>query len=280
MSPGALYLDLLKKALSHALWPDVLVPVEIMQHHRSPGPRLMFGALAAVARRVNKQLMQVQTYSDEARRTGQVWPGAHAETMVGMARLDNVQFCVESVLADGIEGDLIEAGVWRGGVCILMRAILNLHGDPFRKVYVADSFQGLPEPDAATYPVDRQYQPFVRDLNAILAVSVEQVRRNFERYGLLDERVVFLPGWFKDTLPAAPIQKLAVMRLDGDFYSSTTETLDSLYPKLSPGGYCIVDDYGALEGCRRAVDDYRAAHGIEEELETIDWAGAFWRKAL
>jgi hypothetical protein len=89
--------------------------------------------------------------------------------------------------------------------------------------------------------------------------------------------VVFLQGWFEDTLPNVPIDKLAVMRLDGDLYSSTVDSLSNLYPKLSVGGYCIIDDY-ALDGCRAAVDDYRAERNIKSPIVKIDHTGIFWKK--
>ncbi len=104
------------------------------------------------------------------------------------------------------------------------------------------------------------------------------MRANFARYGLLDERVRFLEGWFAETLPSAPVEALAVLRLDGDLYESTIQTLEPLYPKLGPCGYCIVDDYGLIEPCRRAVEDYRAAHGVIEPMQDIDGIGAYWRK--
>jgi O-methyltransferase len=195
--------------------------------------------------------------------------------MIGRKRLDNLQSCVESVLTEGVEGDFIETGVWRGGSCIFMRAILAAHGVHDRRVFVADSFAGLPEPDGDKYPEDKGDTHHIHDR---LAISREQVAANFEKYGLLDDQVVFLKGWFKDTLPNAPIEKLAVLRLDGDMYESTMDALESLYPKLSPGGYCIIDDY-SLPGCEKAVADYRARHGIEDEIQTIDWTGSYWQKS-
>jgi O-methyltransferase len=111
-----------------------------------------------------------------------------------------------------------------------------------------------------------------------LAVSLPQVQRNFADFGLLAEQVGFLEGWFKDTLPAAPIRQLALARLDGDLYESTDDALRHLYPRLAPGGFLIVDDYGAVPACRRAVEDYRAAHGIDAPIQTIDWTGIYWRK--
>ena len=109
-------------------------------------------------------------------------------------------------------------------------------------------------------------------------MSQETVAEHFRKYGLLDEQVVFLKGWFKDTLPVAPIEKLAVMRLDGDMYASTMDALVSLYPKLQKGGFCIIDDFGAVRGCREAVADYRAQHKIEAPIHEIDWTGRYWRK--
>jgi O-methyltransferase len=106
---------------------------------------------------------------------------------------------------------------------------------------------------------------------------LEEVQDNFRKFDLLDDQVVFLKGWFKDTLPGAPIEQLAVLRLDGDMYGSTMEALEVLYPKLSPGGFCVIDDY-ALPNCRKAIDDYRAQHGIRSPLIRIDWTGHFWRK--
>lgn len=194
--------------------------------------------------------------------------------MVSMQRLDNLQQLVTTVLREDVPGDLIETGVWRGGSCIFMKAILAVHGDSTRRIFVADSFAGLPKPNAEQYPSDAGDKHHVHDF---LAISKEQVEENFRKYGLLDDRVVFLKGWFKDTLPAAPIEQLALMRLDGDMYESTMDALTNLYPKLSSGGFCIIDDY-ALRGCREAVDDFRTREKITAPLIEIDHYGRFWRK--
>jgi O-methyltransferase len=177
---------------------------------------------------------------------------------------------------ENVPGDLLEAGVWRGGACIFMKANLVARQDDRRVVWVADSFEGLPAPNAALYPADRGDDLHTR---GGLSVGADQVRHNFERYGLLDDRVRFLVGWFKDTLPAAPIEALSVMRLDGDMYESTWQAIDALYPKLSLGGYCIIDDFGSHQSqAGQAVLDYRAAHGIDEEIVDIDGFGAYWRR--
>ncbi len=200
---------------------------------------------------------------------------SEAETMIGLKRLDNLQDCVTSVLRDEIPGDIAETGVWRGGASIFMRAILLAYGDVTRTVWVADSFEGLPKPNPDRYPADRGDRLWTK---TALVVSLEEVKANFARYGLLDDQVRFIRGWFSDTLPKAPIEQLAVLRLDGDMYESTKVALDSLYPKLSPGGYVIIDDYGAIPACRRAVSDFRLENGVEEEIHEIDWTGVYWRR--
>lgn len=196
--------------------------------------------------------------------------------MIGMQRLTSLQHCVETVLVDDVPGDLVECGVWRGGACILMRAVLAAYGDATRCVWLADSFEGVPRSDPANYKADKGIRA---DFAAgILGVSEAEVRANFERYGLLDDQVRFLPGWFKDTLRDAPIDRIAVLRLDGDLYESTIQALDALYPRLSPGGFCIIDDYQAVTPCEQAVSDYRSKHGISAEIVDIDGTGVLWRK--
>lgn len=208
-----------------------------------------------------------------ARAEGRDWPPT-AETMIGATRLDNVLRCCVTALRDGVPGDLIETGVWRGGTTILMRAVLRALGERDRRVWVADSFEGLPVPDAR-YPADDGLD---WSHVGVLKVDAEAVRANFERYGLLDDRVRFVEGWFADTLPTAPIDRLAVLRLDGDLYGSTMDALTHLEPKVSPGGFVIVDDYGGWEPCRAAVEDYRRDRGITATVHTVDWTGIWWRK--
>ncbi|MFF4403291.1 TylF/MycF family methyltransferase [Streptomyces sp. NPDC001262] len=245
-----LYLDLMKKVLTNLIYEDPPVMVysydEYSEHEFTSNPR----------------------------HDGRDWPSL-AHTMVGLRRLDNLQRCVQGVLDDGVPGDLIETGVWRGGASIFMRSVLKARLVTDRTVWVADSFRGMPEVGPAGHPADRSLK--LHEANDVLAVPLETVRDNFRRYDLLDDQVAFLPGWFKDTLPTAPIERLAVIRLDGDLYESTTDALVHLYPKLSPGGFVIVDDY-VIPACREAVHNYREEHGIREPIEDIDGTGAFWRR--
>jgi hypothetical protein len=207
---------------------------------------------------------------------GRYWP-KYAHTMIGLRRLNNIQECVETVLRAGVPGDLLEAGVWRGGASIFLRAILKAHGITNRKVWVADSFQGLPPPNPEKYPHDAG---MFLDQFPALAVSLEHVQQNFDRYGLLDDNVRFIKGWFRDTLASAPVERIAVLRMDGDLYESTIDTLNALYPKVSRGGFIIVDDYLAVPASAHAVEDYRNAHGIRDPIVEIDWTGVFWRKSI
>jgi hypothetical protein len=247
-----LYLDLLKRSLLGTTYED--------------GSRIVPTSLG--------QKSRPAAHDASLREQGRDWP-VQAPTMIGMARLDNLQRCVESVLDDGVPGDLIETGVWRGGAVIFMRGILKAYGVTDRRVWAADSFQGLPAPNAEKYPQDEglhleQYRE--------LAISIDEVKRNFERYDLLDDQVRFLQGWFSETLPKAPIERLAVLRLDGDLYESTTDALVNLYDRLSPGGYVIVDDF-CIPACRQAVHDFRQTRGIQDEIIQIDWTGVYWRRS-
>jgi len=209
------------------------------------------------------------------RAAGMDWP-RDAETMVGLARLENVHQCVASVLHDDIPGDLIEAGVWRGGTAVFMRAVLAAYSDPKRRVWVADSFAGFPPRDPDRYP-DESPTDFGQFPE--LVVDLETVRANFAKYSLLDERVRFLVGWFEETLPLAETGPLSVVRLDCDYYASTLVALEALYPRLSAGGYLIVDDYFCIESCRRAVDDFRVANGIDCAIQQVDVSAGYWRRA-
>lgn len=247
----SLYLDLIRRNVTR-YGDDELAPVGWLV-----GRPLKVG---------NTMLVRRRPFDRRNRDLGEDCP-VNAETMIGMRRLTSLQRCVETVLAEDIPGDLVECGVWRGGAAILMRAVLAAYADKTRRVWLADSFAGLPAPDTANYKADKglRFDRFA----PVLAVSEAQVRANFERYGLLDDQVRFLPGWFKDTLQDAPIDRIAVLRLDGDLYESTIQALDALYPRLSPGGFCVIDDYHEIEACRQAVGDYRAKHGISAEMFEI-----------
>jgi hypothetical protein len=218
----------------------------------------------------------LRPFDRDMRELGKDWP-ALAHSMIGQRRMLQLQRAAEFVIDRNIPGDFIETGVWRGGACILLRAVLKVRGITDRRVWAADSFRGLPPPDAERYPVDRGDS--LHTIRA-LAVSLDTVRANFARYGLLDEQVQFLEGWFRDTLPKAPIERLAILRLDGDLYESTMDALSALYDKVSVGGFVIVDDYGAYPSCRAAIGDFRGARGVTEKMYDIDGSGVYWQRGV
>jgi O-methyltransferase len=205
-----------------------------------------------------------------SREFGCGWPES-AHSMIGNRRMSNLRMIVQLLLTAGVPGDFIETGVWRGGACIMMRAVLKTFGDLDRRVWVADSFRGLPPP---CLPQDAE-SGF--HLSPQLAIPLEQVQQNFAKYGLLDDQVQFLQGWFSETLPTAPIDKLALLRLDGDMYASTMDGLTHLYDKVSPGGFIIVDDF-AIGSCEQATLDFRESRGIVDPIQPIDGIGVYWCK--
>jgi hypothetical protein len=272
---ASLYLDLLKRSLIGLI-------------HEDPGIRFTWD---------DPDASTFVPFDRDARLHARDWP-SRADTMIGMRRLDHLEALVTGILAAGTPGDLIETGVWRGGATIFMRGVLKAHGVADRTVWVADAFAArfpTTEDEGAssrsfTSPalaelrrlhagIDPMTATFKARHDALWAgTSYDEVRERFSRYGLLDEQVRFLRGWFRDTLPSAPIEHLALLRVDGDLYDSTYDALDALHPRLAPGGYAIVDDYGDFAECRQAVHDYFAAAGIDPALEPIDDDAVFWQK--
>lgn len=244
MNADARYLDLLVRVLTNEIYQDPPV-----------GPHYLVG----------------RAYDQKLREAGKDWPSV-AHTMAGVRSLNQARASVEHVIGNGVPGDLVETGVWRGGVCILLRALLDVYRDPTRKVWVADSFLGMPDSVA-----DGDRELALHQFNDVLAVSQEEVEENFRRYGLLDERVVFLNGWFAETLSTAPIEQIAFLRLDADLRSSTTDILTALYDKVSPGGIIVVDDF-SLPNCSGAVREFRDSRGIDDPIHSIDDDAVWWSK--
>ena len=262
---------MVERALTHSLY-------GVLDLRMAPGPGIRYQLIAMLLRvlraRGIEPIRMLPGDGDERREEGQDRP-VFAQTMIGRKRLSNVRACTETVISDGIPGDLIEAGVWRGGAGIMMRAVLKAYGVEDRRLWLADSFAGLPAPRGDRYAADtgaRWHE------DPVYAVSIEEVRDNFRRYGLLDDQVQFLKGWFSETLSSVADREWALIRLDADMYGSTIEALRALYPNLSPGGFLIVDDFGAIEAARRAVNDYRLEHNIQEPIELIDRTGVYWRR--
>ena len=204
---------------------------------------------------------------------GHDWP-PYATTMVGIKRLDNLQFIIETIIKEKVDGDFVEAGVWRGGASIFMRGVLKAHDINDRRIWLCDSFEGIPKPEPDKYPEDKGDNLYSYN---ILAVSMENVKANFKKYDLLDDNVSFVKGYFKNTLSDLPVDRFSLLRLDGDLYESTQDSLTALYHKLSLRGFVIIDDY-SLPPCRSAVHDFREVNEIEEKIIDIEGGAAYWQK--
>ena len=186
-----------------------------------------------------------------------------ALTLIGDRLLDELKDLIEKSV--DIPGDFVETGVWRGGACIWAAAVLESLGSD-KRVYVCDSFQGLP-------PVSSEKETIDFEDAVSLAVPLEEVEANFDRFGL-KHKAVFVKGWFKDTMPSLEIP-VSVLRLDGDMWESTNDVLKYMYDRVSPGGYVIIDDY-QLPSCRLAVDEFRSRRKIRGGLKVRP--GVWWQK--
>lgn len=224
----------------------------------------------------NFGIFKLKIIDKNKRLNGYDWP-SKAKTMVGLNRLNNVEYCVNSILKNNILGDFVETGVWRGGVIILISAILEEKEINDRFIWAFDSFEGLPKPNSKEYPIDKGNKLYKINL---LSASLDEVQNNYKEYNISTERVIFKKGWFKDTLPNNDINKISLLRLDGDLYESTILSLTHLYPKVVKDGYIIIDDYNAFHFCKKAVDDYRRIMKITDPIIKIDKEAIYWQNSL
>lgn len=214
----------------------------------------------------------INTPIDDIRLEGLDWP-KDAITMIGLKRINNLHKMLDYVRENNIEGDLIETGVWRGGSVIFMKLYCQIYNID-KKVFVCDSFEGLPKPSGRfdQDDGDTHYQ------HNELAISLEEVKNNFRKYKCLDDKVLFIKGFFSETLPNnGLIEKLCILRMDGDMYESTYDVFYSCYDKLVKNGVCIIDDY-CLSGARLCTEDFRKSKGINDPINVIDKCGIFWIK--
>lgn len=242
------YLELLKRALNNYLYLGGNIPFEQFEisDFRSPGWTIP--------------------------------ESSQPHSLLATVKLNALQLLMYDVICNDIQGDFIEAGIYKGGTAIFMRAFLKVNNITDRIVWAADSFEGI--------PLTKKYKHIddpVEKWTDRWAADYEEVRNNFIRYDLLDEQVKFIKGYFSDSLPNAEYDRLSIARLDADSYESTMDALECIYPRISYGGYLIIDDWH-LPSCRQAVVDYREAKRILEPVEFIMGARggryiqeAFWK---
>ncbi len=265
------YLWLIKRALTNLIYPEHDLRIAFLQ---AEGAGLEDAAQTRALRDIRIERPEAFRAVVDGKLTGRE-PKSRSHTMVGLFRLTGLERCAETVLADGVAGDFLEAGVGQGGAAIFMRALQEAHGVPARRTWLADSFQGPPPPA----PSDAPYGLDLAEPKApCVAFDQASVQEHFRRYDLLGPQVRFVGGWLADTLPGAETGPLALLRIDVDLFSATTTALEQLYERVSSGGVVIVDDYGAVASCREAVDGFRQRRGIAEPLHWTDAECVFWRK--
>ncbi len=201
-------------------------------------------------------------------------------TLTSTARIAALCDAVSYVVREGIEGEIVECGVWRGGSMMAAALTLQRSGDTSRELHLYDTFTGMPEPggeDVSSpydgYSLHKRWRRHSDSGNEWAGVPVEEVRSAVASTGYPTERIHLHPGMVEDTLPAEAPESIAVLRLDTDWYSSTRHELNELYPRLADGGVLIIDDYGHYEGARKAVDEYFAETGQPVFLNRIDYTG-------
>jgi len=188
-------------------------------------------------------------------------------TMTSSRRGRTLHRLAATAHAEGVPGALVDCGVWNGGSTVLLS-----RGAPEREAWAFDSFEGLPEPGALDGAASFEH---VGDCLG----SEERLQEAFRRYGD-PARLTVRKGWFEDTLPRAveEIDAVAVLHCDGDWYEPVLLTLETFYPKVSSGGFVVIDDYGHWIGARKATDEFRRGLGIDAPLERVDYTGRYWRK--
>jgi O-methyltransferase len=206
-------------------------------------------------------------------------------TMTSAARLVSVIDAVRDCVRRGIDGDFAECGVWRGGSVLAMILTLQDLGRADRDVHLFDTFEGMTAPTAHDVsPIDgsavETWANAERAGERAWAgyfppelVGLEPVSATLLGTGYPAERLHFVAGPVELTIPDRAPDRLALLRLDTDWYESTRHELLHLYPRLAPGGVLIIDDYGHWEGCRRAVDEYFRAEPSPPILRAIDYTG-------
>lgn len=275
------YLGLLKGALLNEHYVEQELRLHQLARSIENGNRPFGESLRDPARQWSEQMQRLLTM----RRAGRI-VDAEADlatyfpyTTMGRARLDRLEQCLEAVRDENVAGDLVEVGTGRGGGGIFLRGFVEAHTFIGPTVWIADTFRAappgkttgeMPVPGLPPLPAGGSGFPDLQgDLNT--------VRDGFDRFGLLDERVRFLPGPFDQTLPEAPVEKISLLLLGDSVREDAGVVLDALYDRLAVGGFVFIDRYSAPE-CKEAVDEFRARRGITEPMERVDWAAVVWRK--
>ena len=203
-----------------------------------------------------------------------------AYTMTSPERLFALIQAVRYVAKAGVPGDIVECGVWRGGSMMAAARTLIECGDQTRALYLFDTFEGMSAPTDKDVAIDGQSadalltrQDKSDPRSAWCLATIEDVKSGMSSTRYPTDRIRYIRGKVEDTIPGNAPEKISILRLDTDWYESTKHELENLYPRLSPGGVLIIDDYGHWKGAREAVDEYLKTKGIKLLLNRIDYTG-------
>lgn len=203
-----------------------------------------------------------------------------AFTMTTVERMYALWSALRHLDATGVEGDVVECGVWRGGSSMVAALTLLQVGDEQRGLHLYDTFEGMSEPtehdvSAGGLQVASDWERISDDKDdpVLVYATLEEVRRNMASTGFPAERIAYVQGKVEDTIPAQAPERIALLRLDTDWYESTKHELEQLWPRLVPGGVLIIDDYGDWVGARRAVDEFFAGRPDAPLLNRVDATG-------
>lgn len=191
-------------------------------------------------------------------------------TMVSRRRLENLRALAAQAVAEGVPGDFMECGTWKGGSGALL-AQQGEQADPPRTMWFCDSYQGLPQAGQAD-------GWFAQLWTGRVQATPDDVRAALASLGVSEDHVRILRGWFNETLPTCDAGALALLHIDCDWYDSVMCCLDCLWERVSPGGFVVFDDYGYWPGCRAAADEFLGARGLRDKLVRVDATGCYLRK--
>jgi O-methyltransferase len=201
-------------------------------------------------------------------------------TMTSIERMHALYEAIGHIQRRGIEGDVVECGVWRGGSSMLSALALLQSGGSERTLWLYDTFEGMSEPTEHDVAASGErvsenwdYYREAREHPVLAYAGLADVQANMASTGYPPERVRFVQGKVEDTIPATAPEQIALLRLDTDWYESTRHELEHLYPRLVPGGVLIIDDYGAWQGARRAVDEWHRSLPVAPLLLRVDSTG-------
>jgi O-methyltransferase len=217
----------------------------------------------------------VRTFANRiARRpstSDQLWRGAIEASLVTPLNLHFLHELVERLGRLGIEGDLVECGVYRGGSAAILGWSMMQLGDAARKLWLFDSFAGMP---AAT---DKDGE-FSRTLEGKYVGSEESTRRLVREAGVPADRCEIVVGRFEQTFATVSTPRTALLHVDCDFYDPVRLTLEKFFPSMPPGGFVVLNDYGIYRGAKAATDEFLERNGIAVEPVALDPTAAFFQK--